>query len=588
MRDILDKIKNLPWIKIAPYGGIVFGVALFLIFAISTYNDTVNKREAQGGLVTRFPTDTSYFFDDTLPESGVVLSWNDNTVKLQDGKPATLKLDAVLYPIILGESRLEFISSNPEYAEIDNNGNITAKKAGSVEITVKDTVTGMQSRAYLQIVQPVEGFYIQNSSINIYTTDIGIRVIPMIFPETASNKAIKWYSKDKNIVEVDQTGYLKPISTGITEVVATTADGGYTAKCFVTVINETIKVDTVNILNKDKRELSRGEMINLLASVLPQNARNKFITWESSDKSIVTVTKTGIIKAVNAGTATITARSVDGAYDSFNVTVKGTQYSGVPSSAPHYTVPSGVTYTSYNITLEEMVKKQMQTNPVYNDGDGLKPADTDRTRRYVDPNEFSSGTYKYQFMDLSQYNGISRESLAEFLEGKGILSGKADIFINAAKRYNISELYLVAHACLETGYGTSQLATGVNYNGVRVYNMFGIGAYDSDAVGTGSKKAYKEGWTTPELAIMGGAEWISENYINSSGSRQNTIYKMRWNPDNPGNHLYAGDIAWAVTQSTILERLFAQFTDAAISYEVPVYAGETAPVLEGVGINIRR
>ena len=57
---------------------------------------------------------------------------------------------------------------------------------------------------------------------------------------------------------------------------------------------------------------------------------------------------------------------------------------------------------------------------------------------------------------------------------------------------------------------------------------------------------------------------------------------MRWNPDNPGNHLYAGDIAWAVTQSTIMERLFSQFSDASVSYEVPVYSGESAPVIEGI------
>lgn len=60
-----------------------------------------------------------------------------------------------------------------------------------------------------------------------------------------------------------------------------------------------------------------------------------------------------------------------------------------------------------------------------------------------------------------------------------------------------------------------------------VYNMFGIGAYDSDPVGTGSNYAYEMGWDTPEKAIMGGAKWISENYINSSSHTQNTLYEMR-------------------------------------------------------------
>lgn len=579
MRKILDRIKNLPWIKIAPYGGVVFGVVLFLVLAVTTNNDTVNKREEQGGLVTRFPTDSTQFFSGAMPDSGIILSWYDNTAKLKTGEITTLKLNAELYPITLGEKDLVFSSSLPECAEIDSEGNIIAKKTGSVEITVSNAATGLSAKAYLQVIQPVEGFYIQNPSLNVYTTDTGVRIVPMIYPETASNTTVKWYSKDTNIVEVDQTGHIKPVSTGMTEVVATTADGGHTAKCFVNVINETIRVNEVKILNKDKNELERGEALRLLVSVLPQNARNKLISWQSSDEAIVSVTQTGVLKGVNPGAATVYAMTNDGIYDSFDVTVKESQSVIVPPGAPSYTVSGGVTYTAYDMTLDEMTEKQMSTNPVYNDGSGLKSADFNRTRMYVDPNEFSQNSYKYQFMDLSHYNGISRDKLAIFLDGKGILSGKADTFIQAARTYNISELYLVAHACLETGYGTSQLATGVNYNGVRVYNMFGIGAYDSDAVGTGSKKAYSEGWTTPEAAIMGGAQWISKNYINAVSGRQNTLYKMRWNPDNPGNHLYAGDIAWAVTQSTIMERLFAQFSEASVSYEVPVYAGSVAPVI---------
>ena len=55
---------------------------------------------------------------------------------------------------------------------------------------------------------------------------------------------------------------------------------------------------------------------------------------------------------------------------------------------------------------------------------------------------------------------------------------------------------------------------------------------------------------------------------------------MRRNPENPGNHLYAGDIAWAVTQSTIMESIMSQFASGAISYEVPVYAGSVAPIID--------
>lgn len=580
MKKIWERIKNLPWIKIAPYGGIVFGVTLFLVLSVTTHNDTVNKRVEQGGLVTRFPGDPTAFFDGKAPDSGLVLSWHDNVAKLKTGEITTLKLDAQIYPITLPDRTLTYTSSDPVCAEIDGDGNILAKKTGSVEITVRNEATGLSAKAYLQVIQPVEGFYIHNSSINLYTSDTGVRVIPMIYPENASNTAVKWYSKDPKIVQIDQTGHIKPVATGMTEVVGTTADGGLVAKCFVNVINESIRVENVSILNKEKTEIEQGEALRLFVAVSPQNARNKHITWQSANNSIVSVTQNGMVKGVTPGTVTVYAKSSDGAYDSFDITVKEKHSFTVPENIPQYVTPGGVIYTAYDMTIDEALDYLMKTSPTYNDGTGLKPAERNRARIYLDPNEFSQGSYKYQFMDLSFYSGVSRDRLAAFLDGKGILSGKADTFITAARQYKVNELYLVAHACLETGYGTSQLATGVTYNGTRVYNMFGIGAYDSDAVGTGSKKAYNEGWTTPEAAIMGGAKWISENYINAPQARQNTLYKMRWNPANPGQHLYAGDIAWAVSQAVIMEKLFANFTDVNMSYEVPVYAGSVAPVLD--------
>ncbi len=587
LKEIVQKIKdkNISPRRFAPYAGVLFGLVLFLSLAVSTVNDTVNKRVEQNGIVTRFPTDARYFFGQAEPDTGIVLSWHDNTVRLRSGETTTLKLSAAMYPITVEDRTLTFSLSDTACAEIDGEGNIIAKSPGSVEITVSNAYTGITAKAYLQIIQPVVGFYIQNSSLEMYLTDTATRVEPMILPQNASNTTVRWYSKDSDIVEVDQTGHLKPVATGMAEVVGVTADGGFSAKCFVNVINETVKAQSVAILNKEKTELACGEQRRLIASVLPANTKNKLLIWSSSDDTVASVTQNGVLAGVKAGQAVITASSADGVSDSFTVTVTGT--GGLrPIGGTSYINSGTVTYAAYNISLWDMAQLQLATTPKYNDGSGLKTAGIEKVKQYLDPNEFSQGAYKYQFMDLSRYNGISREKLAAFLSGKGILSGKADVFIDAARQYNISELYLVAHACLETGYGTSALATGVNYNGVRVYNMFGIGAYDSNAVATGSKMAYSQGWTTPEAAIMGGASWISKNYINASGSRQNTLYKMRWNPDNPGNHLYAGDIAWAVSQSLILERMFAQFTEASISYEVPVYAGSPAAVVTSSAISV--
>ncbi|WP_415430291.1 N-acetylglucosaminidase, partial [Staphylococcus borealis] len=109
--------------------------------------------------------------------------------------------------------------------------------------------------------------------------------------------------------------------------------------------------------------------------------------------------------------------------------------------------------------------------------------------------------------------GISKDDMSNFLKGKGTLAGQEQTYLDAAKKYNINEAYPAAHSALETGNGTSELAKGVMVNGTKVYNMYGIGALDGNAVNTGANYAYKQGWTTPEKAIDGGAKWISDKFV---------------------------------------------------------------------------
>ncbi|WP_442638072.1 SH3 domain-containing protein [Rossellomorea marisflavi] len=198
----------------------------------------------------------------------------------------------------------------------------------------------------------------------------------------------------------------------------------------------------------------------------------------------------------------------------------------------------------------------------------------------LDPNRFVKGTPEYfQFLDLSKSAEVSASELNKVLIGKGILSGKGQAFIDAGKTHHVNEIYLVSHALLETGQGNSVLATGVTVSSVngkkvtpkRVYNMFGIGAYDSSALKSGSEFAYQQGWFTPEQAIIGGAKFIGDKYVNHVTYKQNTLYKMRWNPERPGTHQYATDIGWAVKQVYSISNLYKALDDYTLSFDVPNY-----------------
>lgn len=221
------------------------------------------------------------------------------------------------------------------------------------------------------------------------------------------------------------------------------------------------------------------------------------------------------------------------------------------------------TAEAFNIQAGVGGKIQKDGNWVWASGSEIK--------QYFEPNAKNIADYKFQFLSLAATAGISEEDAKVYLDDKGILKGQEAVFIAAAKENNINEIYLMAHACLETGNGTSKLSTGVVYKGTVVYNMFGIKAVDSDPLGQGAAYAYKMGWTTPEKAIMGGAKFISDEYINNEVYKQDTLYEMRWNPASPGRHQYATDIAWAAKQAIRMKKIYECFTNPEITFDIPIY-----------------
>lgn len=228
---------------------------------------------------------------------------------------------------------------------------------------------------------------------------------------------------------------------------------------------------------------------------------------------------------------------------------------------------SGTFYVNYDISLQSALDIEMTKSPKYGNSD---LASRSQVLEYLNPQNYCTGDFLYQFLDLSAVANLSVDELNAYLSDKGILSGMAKVYINAANTYNISEVYLAAHSLHETKNGTSQLATGVVVQGKTVYNMYGIGAVDSDPVGQGSLTAYNKEWFTPEAAISGGAKWIASKYINNCYS-QNTLYKMRWNPASTGTHQYATDVRWAISQISRYKRLYDKAANPFLRFELPVY-----------------
>ncbi|MGO3498119.1 N-acetylglucosaminidase [Staphylococcus equorum] len=226
------------------------------------------------------------------------------------------------------------------------------------------------------------------------------------------------------------------------------------------------------------------------------------------------------------------------------------------------------------VTLDKASKKQIDNYTSQQisskDNKTWRDASSTEIKSAMNSSEFiESGTQKYQFLELDKYQGIDENRIKRMLIDNPTLLEHSDDFIKAAQDKHVNEVYLISHALLETGSAKSELASGVEIDGKKYYNFFGVGALDEDPIKTGSEYAKKHGWDTPQKAISGGANFIHDHFL--SNEDQNTLYSMRWNPKNPGEHQYATDIKWAESNATLMAHFYEDMKTEGKYYKYFVY-----------------
>jgi formylglycine-generating enzyme required for sulfatase activity len=130
-----------------------------------------------------------------------------------------------------------------------------------------------------------------------------------VLPEKAANKAVTWSSSNPFVATVMPNGTVSALSKGTATIIVTTQDGNKTANCVV-MVKELVHVASVS-LNKNTLSLDVGEKETLIATVLPEDATNKSVTW-SSDKPAIATVSNGLVTAKADGEAVITVTTVDG------------------------------------------------------------------------------------------------------------------------------------------------------------------------------------------------------------------------------------------------------------------------------------
>ena len=137
-----------------------------------------------------------------------------------------------------------------------------------------------------------------NTSLNVGDT---IRLTGTKYPANSID-TIQWKSSDVKIATVSHDGFATAVAPGKTTITA--ISGKATATCEVTVLP--INAEKI-ALSYDKVSINESDTLRITATISPDNTTDKTVKWTSSDEKVAKVSSDGLISAIGAGTATITA-----------------------------------------------------------------------------------------------------------------------------------------------------------------------------------------------------------------------------------------------------------------------------------------
>jgi uncharacterized protein YjdB/C1A family cysteine protease len=219
------------------------------------------------------------------------------------------QLTATVQPSNAGNKNVTWSSANSAIATVSSGGLVTGVSAGTTDITVT-TADGGHTATCAVTVTPVAA---TGASLNKTATTLLVngteQLTATVLPSNAINKNVTWSCANNAIATVSSSGLVTGVSAGATDITVTTRDGGHTATCTVTVT--AVAVTSVS-LNKTATTLLVNGTEQLTATVLPSNATNKGVTWSCANNAIATVSSSGLVKGVSAGTTDITVTTADG------------------------------------------------------------------------------------------------------------------------------------------------------------------------------------------------------------------------------------------------------------------------------------
>lgn len=247
-------------------------------------------------------------FTVTVPVDKVEITASPEGLKLTEGDQ--FQFAAKVSPDDASDKTVNWTSSETSVLTVDQTGKAVALKAGKAKVTAA-SADGSKSDSREITVEPGEEIVrVTGVEFDYDYVDVAlggeVTLSANVLPVNATDKSLTWKSGDETILTV-KDGVVKGLKIGQTTVTVTTNDGSFSDVCTVNVV---IPVTGIT-LSTTSIEIEEGKQTTIVATIEPENATNKGVTWRSSNPDVANVTN-GVVVAMSKGEAEITANTVDG------------------------------------------------------------------------------------------------------------------------------------------------------------------------------------------------------------------------------------------------------------------------------------
>jgi alpha-tubulin suppressor-like RCC1 family protein/subtilisin family serine protease len=242
-----------------------------------------------------------------IPATGVSL--NIESLELSKGQQGSI--NATVKPENSTDKRVKWSSSDESIAKVDESGIVTGISNGRATITVTTLDGGFTASANVIVLIPVDGIKLDQEFLRMVMGDTPIKMNPIILTENATNTSVKWDSSNENVVKVSEDGYITPTGIGTAKITVTSEQGNYSASSIVTVWENQVNFNTIDIAAGGVHSLALNEDGSVWAWGDNRNGRLGDGTY-SNRLTPIKVPNLPTIKSIAAGGEHSLALSTDG------------------------------------------------------------------------------------------------------------------------------------------------------------------------------------------------------------------------------------------------------------------------------------